>query len=156
MIENGNKTFKQKINEPILNVKQILAMCLTILYEVISNLIYAVTTEQPNWYFIIANISVGILVIVLIGLMRASFPEIVPDKTFVGIFKMFFKQMVDVVFDRNMGLDSDDKMTMLERNMVWSVREWDVLYQDKLKEQIAYYWKKRKEDERDPNSTSAT
>ena len=60
MIEGPNgdvpKTFKEKISEPILNVKQIVAIMFTLLYEVVTNLLFYFLMEEPNWGLILVNI----------------------------------------------------------------------------------------------------
>lgn len=132
------RTFTQKISEPILNVKQIIAMCFTILYEVISNLIYAIVMVDPNWTFIILNILFGIIIIVFIGLMRAAYPEEVPDRTIWAAFWSIWKQIVDMVTDPNPA-PPELRMEAFEKFIQWTVREWDIAYEEKLDDNIQYY-----------------
>lgn len=138
--ETEIKTLKQKISEPILNATQIVAMMLAVLYEVVSNLLIYALMEDPNWVFIIGNVVVGIIVIVGITLLRAAFPEEVPDSTIWAAFWLIWKQVVDVITDPK--TDPDTKMNILERSIQWDVREWDIAYQEKLSAQIQYYKEK--------------
>lgn len=137
------KTLKQKISEPILNAKQIVAMCMTILYEVVTNLIYYALMADPNIWFMIFNVGVGIIVIIFIGLLRAAFPKEVPDKTIWSAFWLVWKYVIDTITDINN--DSDTRMNILEKGIQWFVREWDIAYQDKLGDQIEYYKSKLNE-----------
>jgi len=131
------KTFKQKTSEPILNARQIFAFCMTILYEVVSNLLYFGLMAEPNIIFIIVNISIGIIVILVISLLRAAYPQEVPDKTIWAAFWLIWKQVVDIITDPKS--DPDTKMNILEKSIQWDIREWDIAYQDKLSQQIEYY-----------------
>lgn len=131
------KTFKQKTSEPILNARQIFAFCMTILYEVISNLLYFALMAEPNIIFIIGNIAIGIIVILVISLLRAAYPQEVPDKTIWAAFWLLWKQVVDIITDPKS--DPDTKMNILEKSIQWDIREWDIAYQEKLSQQIEYY-----------------
>jgi len=139
MIPNDElpKSLKEKLNEPILNAKQIFVMMVTLLYEVISNVLIYALMEDPNWLFIIVNVGVGIVIIVCMGLLRAAYPLEVPDRTIWAAFWLIWKQVVDIITDPK--ADADTKMNVLEKSIVWDVREWDLAYQDKLNEQIQYY-----------------
>ena len=131
------KTLKEKISEPILNIKQIVAIMFTLLYEVVTNLMFYFLMEEPNWLLILVNIGIGIVIIVALSIMRAAFPEEVPDKTIWAAFWLIWKQVVDVITDPN--TDPDTKMNIIEKSIQWDVREWDIAYQEKLKAQIDYY-----------------
>ena len=135
--EDPPKTLKEKINEPILNAKQIFAIMVTVLYEVISNVVIYALMEDPNWFFIILNVGIGIVIIVAMGLLRAAYPEEVPDRTIWAAFWLIWKQVVDIITDPK--ADPETKMNVLEKSIVWDVREWDLAYQEKLNEQIQYY-----------------
>lgn len=139
---NGNgKTLKQKLSEPMLNAKQIFAVCMTILYEVISNLIPLAFGVEIAWGFILLNIIIGVIVIVFIALLRAAYPLEVPDKTIWSAFWLLWKQVVDLVTDPTS--DPDTQMNVLEKSIQWDVREWDIAYQKKLEQQIQYYTEKQ-------------
>ena len=97
--------------------------------------------DDPNWTFFIVNIFAGIAVIVFLSLLRAARPELVPDKTFFALFWSLWKQVVDTITDPH-ELDADLKMNMLEKRIQWDMREWDILYEEKLTEQIKYYKEK--------------
>lgn len=137
------KTFKQKINEPILNAKKIVAICFTILYEVISNLLPLAFGIDIAWWYILLNITIGIVIIIFIALLRAAYPEEVPDKTIWSAFWLIWKQVVDLVTDPKS--DPETKMKVLEKSIHWDVREWDIAYQEKLEQQIQYYKEKMNE-----------
>ena len=133
----STKTLKEKINEPILNVKQVFAIMLTLLYEVISNLMVYTLMENPNWAFIITNVIVGIVIIVGMALLRSAFPLEVPDKTIWSAFWVIWTQVVDMITNKT--VKADVRMDAFEKAIQWIVREWDIAYQEKLAEQIAYY-----------------
>jgi len=137
--EDEPKTLRDKISEPILNAKQIFAMMMTVLYEVISNLILYGLMEDPNWLIILINVGVGIIAILIIGLLRAAYPEEVPDKTIWSAFWSMWKFLVDVFTDPSTIDNADLRMSTSEKGIQWFVREWDIAYQDKLKEHIDYY-----------------
>lgn len=131
------KTFKQKINDPSINPKKMFAMGMAILYEVISNFLYYSLMGDPSILFIIVNVGIGILVIIFIGLLRAAYPEEVPDKTIWQAFWLIWRQVVDAVTD--IDNDPDTRMNVLEKAIQWDIREWDIAYQEKLAKQIEYY-----------------
>ena len=135
--EEVPKTLKEKISEPILNVKQIVAIMFTLIYEVVTNLLYYFLMEDPNWLLILVNIGVGIVIIVALSIMRAAFPEEVPDKTIWAALWSIWKYVVDTITDTTH--DNDTKMGIIEKGIQWFVREWDIAYQDKLSQEIAYY-----------------
>ena len=135
--EEVPKTLNEKISEPILNVKQIVAIMFTLLYEVVTNLMYYFLMEDPNWLLILVNIGVGIVIIVALSIMRAAYPEEVPDKTIWAALWSIWKYMVDTVTDTT--IDNDAKMGIIEKGIQWFVREWDIAYQDKLAQEIDYY-----------------
>lgn len=135
--ENGPRTLKDKINEPILNAKQVFAIMVTILYEVISNIVVYALMADPSWLFIVVNVGVGIIIIVAMGLLRSAYPLEVPDRTIWAAFWLIWKQVVDIITDPKS--DPDTKMNVLEKSIQWDVREWDLAYQEKLNEQIQYY-----------------
>lgn len=137
------KTFKQKINDPSINPKKMFAMGMAILYEVISNFLYFSLMGDPSILFIIVNVGIGILVIIFIGLLRAAYPEEVPDKTIWSAFWLIWKQVVDLITDPKS--DPETKMNILEKSIQWDVREWDIAYQEKLEHQIQYYKEKLNE-----------
>jgi len=137
------KTLKDKMSEPILNAKQIVAIMFTVLYEVVTNLIYYFTMADPNWLFVLVNITIGIIVIVGIGLLRAAYPEEVPDRTIWSAFWSIWKYIIDAITEPNN--DNDTKMNIIEKGIQWFVREWDVAYQDKLADQTDYYKSKLNE-----------
>ena len=140
MIPNNSeepKTMKDKLHEPILNPIQVFAIMMTLLYEVISNIIIYAMMEEPNWTFILINLGVGVVIIVMLSLLRAAFPKEIPDRTIWAAFWLIWKQVVDVITDPKS--DPDTKMNILEKSIQWDVREWDVAYQEKLSEQIEYY-----------------
>jgi len=138
------KTLKEKINEPILNVKQVFAIMLTLLYEVISNLMVYTLMESPNWAFIITNVIVGIVIIVGMALLRSAFPLEVPDKTIWSAFWVIWTQVVDMITNKT--VKADVRMEAFEKAIQWIVREWDIAYQEKLAEQINYYRSKLNEE----------
>ena len=147
MLQNKNeptKTLKEKINEPILNVKQVFAIMLTLLYEVISNLMVYTLMESPNWAFIITNVIVGIVIIVGMALLRSAFPLEVPDKTIWSAFWVIWTQVVDMITNKT--VKADVRMEAFEKAIQWIVREWDIAYQEKLAEQINYYRSKLNEE----------
>ena len=131
------KTLKEKINEPIINAKKMVAIMFCILYEVITNLVYYFLMEDPNWLLILVNITIGIVVIIIIALLRAAYPEEVPDKTIWAALWSVWKYLVDAITEPK--ADNDTKMNIIEKGIQWFVREWDIAYQDKLAEQTAYY-----------------
>jgi len=142
---NGNeepKTRAQKLAEPILNPKQVLVFCIVVIYEVISNLLPLIFGVDLNLTFVLINIGVGILAFAVTMMLRAAYPKLVPDSSLIGIFKTFFKQIVDALLDNPK--EESDLKTLLERMIVWSVREWDVIYQEELADSINYYKKKFK------------
>ena len=132
------KTLRQKISEPILNAKQVFAIMVTVLYEVVSNLLIYALMADPNWVFIIGNVIIGIIVIVCMALLRSAFPIEVPDSTIWAAFWLIWKQVVDVLTDPQV-TDPDLRMNVLEKAIQWDVREWDIAYQEKLAAQIQYY-----------------
>ena len=94
--EDAPKTLKEKLNEPILNAKQVFAIMVTLLYEVISNILVYALMEDPSWLFIIVNIGVGIIIIVCMALLRSAYPLEVPDRTIWAAFWLIWKQVVAV------------------------------------------------------------
>jgi len=163
MVQNNEqqpKTLKEKVSEPILNVKQVFAIMVTLLYEVISNLMLFILMEEPNWAFIIVNVSIGTIVITGMALLRSAYPKEVPDKTIWSAFWVIWTQVVDMI--TNKVVKPDIRMNAFEKAIQWIVREWDIAYTEKLKEQIAYYRAKQNEgieameaniETDDPNST---
>lgn len=133
---------KQKINEPILNVKKIVALQFVILWEVVSNIIPLLFGVQINPIWIVFNLIAGIITIVIIAIMRAAYPLEVPDATISQAFFLFFKRVVDTVIgyiNKEDDTSRDDALSLLERNIVWSIHEWDILNKEKMQEFIDYY-----------------
>ena len=139
---NEPKTLKQKINEPILNTKQVIVFCIVVIYEVISNILPLAYGVPINWIYVLVNIGIGILAFAVTMMLRAAYPLEMPDTSFIGIFKQFFRQIIDAVSDAKDIDAGGDLKHILERMMTWSVREWDVIYQKELQESIDYYHKK--------------
>ena len=140
------KTLKNKINEPLLNVKKIVAIMITVMYEVLSNIVVYLEYGGNETFFMI-NIVVGVAIIFTLSMLRAAYPEEVPDKSFTELFKRFFRKIADTIYNRS--IDNTDKMNALEKMMIWIVREWDTFNQAQLKDEIDYFKKKVKnlEDE---------
>lgn len=143
-MEKQVKTLKQKINEPIINIKKLFAIMMTLLWEVVSNLIPFIAGVKVDPIWIIFNITMGIVVISFIAIMRAAYPLEVPDSSITQALFLFFKRVVDALFNYNMkdGTERDEALSLLERNIVWSIHEWDIINKEKLKEFVDYYKKK--------------
>jgi len=140
MLQNNTeqpKTLKERLHEPILNPLQIFAIMVTLLYEVISNMLIYALMEDPNWTFILVNLGAGIVIITCMALLRSAFPQEIPDKTIWSAFWLIWTQVVDMVTNKT--VKPDIRMEAFEKSIQWIVREWDIAYQEKLAEQIAYY-----------------
>lgn len=135
---NEQKPLSERLSEPILNAKQVFAIMVTLLYEVISNLLVYALMKDPNWTFIIVNVAIGIIIIVGMALLRSAFPQEIPDKTVWSAFWSIWQQVVDLVTDPN-PIDPKLRMDAFEKFIQWTVREWDIAYEEKLHDQIAYY-----------------
>jgi Trk-type K+ transport system membrane component len=138
MCENGKEklTYKQKLHEPILNPIQVIILALIMLFEVISNVIPILMGSNVNPYYVLLTITIGIVAYVMLSLLRAAYPEQVPDTRITTAFQVFIKQFIDALFTNKE--EQSELKFMLERLMVWAVREWDVIYQMELADAIAY------------------
>ena len=131
-----NIGYKAKLHEPILNPIQVIVLLGIIVFEVIVNILPILMGLDINPVWVIVTMTVGIISFAITSLLRAAYPEEVPDTRITTAFKMFIKQVVDAIFaDPN---DKSDLKSLLERIMVWAVREWDVVYQAELEDAIEY------------------
>lgn len=137
MTENGNNlTTKQKLHEPILNPIQVTALLLIVLFEVVSNVLPILMGLDINPWWVLATLTIGIVGYAILAMLRAAYPEQMPDTRITVAFQMFIKQIMDALFENKE--EKSDLKSLLERLMVWAVREWDVIYQMELAEAIAY------------------
>ena len=134
---NGSKlTYKQKLHEPILNPIQITVLLVIIVFEVVANILPILMGLDINPYWVLATMIVGIVSFAILTMLRAAYPEQMPDTRITTAFQVFIKQIIDALFENKE--ETSDLKTLLERIMVWSVREWDIIYQKDLDEAIKY------------------
>jgi len=100
-----------------------------------------------NPWWVLATLTIGIVGYAILAMLRAAYPEQMPDTRITVAFQMFIKQIMDALFENKE--EKSDLKSLLERLMVWAVREWDVIYQMELAEAIAYAKKKFLEQELD-------
>ena len=144
--ENGSKlTYKQKMHEPILNPIQISALLLIVVFEVVANVLPILMGLDINPWWVLSTLIIGIVSYAVLAMLRAAYPEQMPDTRITAAFQMFIKQIMDALFENKE--EKSDLKSLLERLMVWAVREWDVIYQMELAESIAYVKKRLIEKE---------
>lgn len=136
----SNLTYKQKLHEPILNPMQIMALLFIVIFEVVMNIIPILMGLDINPYWVLATIIIGIVSFAVLSLLRAAYPEQMPDTRIIVALQMFVKQVIDALFANEE--EKSDLKSLLERIIHWAVIEWDVLYQMELKEAIDYAKKK--------------
>lgn len=137
VVTNGNDGgYKVKLHEPILNPIQVLILLGIIVFEVVANILPILMGLDINPIWVMVTMTGGIVSFAVTSLLRAAYPEEVPDTRITTAFKIFIKQIVDAIFANPE--DKSDLKSLLERVMVWAVREWDAIYQEELKEAIEY------------------
>ena len=149
MSENGKTTYKQKLHEPILNPIQIIILLLVVVFNVITAILPLLIGIEINPVWCITILTIGIISYAALALLRAAYPEEVPDMRITTAFKVFIKQVIDAL-TTNKG-ESSDLKCLLERIIVWSIREWDVIYQMELEDAIAYAKEGLRVKEPEPN-----
>lgn len=132
----GNLSYKEKLHEPILNPIQITVLLVIIVFEVVANILPILMGLDINPYWVLATMVVGIISFAVLTMLRAAYPEQMPDTRITTAFQIFIKQIIDALFENKD--ESSDLQSLLERIMVWSVREWDIIYQKDLAEAIKY------------------
>lgn len=144
--ENGNKiSYKQKLHDPILNPIQVTILLVIIVFEVVMNILPILMGLDINPYWVLATIVIGIVSFAVLTMLRAAYPEQMPDTRITVAFQMFVKQVIDALFANKE--EKSDLKSLLERIIHWAVIEWDVLYQMELKDAIAYAKKRFLEQE---------
>ena len=136
MSDKEKISYKSKLHEPILNPIQVIIYSLIILFEVIVNIIPILMGMDINPYWIMITIGIGIMSFTVTSLLRAAYPEEVPDTRITTAFKIFIKQIIDALISNKE--EPSDLRSLLERIIVWAVREWDVSYQEELADAIEY------------------
>ena len=129
-------TYREKLHAPILNPIQVLVLLGIVVFEVVVNIIPILMGLDINPIWVIVTMAAGIIGFAITSLLRAAYPEEVIDTRIATAFVMFIKQIVDALFANPE--DKSDLKSMLERVMVWCVREWDIIYQEELEDAIEY------------------
>jgi hypothetical protein len=80
--------------------------------------------------------------------LRSVRPELIQDTSLGNVFQSFAKSMINIALRKDDSKDYDNLMGMLENIITWSVREWDALYQDQMKDVVEYYKKKVKKEKK--------
>ena len=142
---NGGKTTRQKLHEPILNPIQVTILLVIVVFEVVTNILPYLMGWGTNPIWIMMTITIGIVAFAVLSLLRAAYPEAVPDTRIISAFQAFIKQIIDAMFENRE--ERSDLQSLLERIMVWAMREWDVIYQAELADAIKYAKRKFKERE---------
>ena len=114
-------TYKAKLHEPILNPIQVLILLGIIVFEVVVNILPILMGLDINPIWVMITMTGGIVGFAVTSLLRAAYPEEVPDTRITTAFKMFIKQIIDALFANPE--DKSDLKSLLERFMVWAVRE---------------------------------
>lgn len=142
---NGGSSYKERLHEPILNPIQVILLLFVVIFEVVANILPILMGIDINPIWVIVTMSIGIGSFAVTSLLRAAYPEEVLDTRITTAFKMFIKQVIDALISNKE--ESSDLKSLLERIMVWAVREWDVIYQKELEEAIEYAKSKLKTTE---------
>ena len=132
----SEQTYKEKLHAPILNPIQVLVLLGIVVFEVVVNILPVLMGMDINPIWVIVTMAAGIVGFAITSLLRAAYPEEVIDTRIATAFVMFIKQIVDALFANPE--DKSDLKSMLERVMVWCVREWDIIYQEELEDAIEY------------------
>jgi len=136
MSEKEKISYRSKLHEPILNPIQVVILLGIIIFEVITNILPILMGLDINPIWVIITMTGGIMAFAITSLLRAAYPEEVPDTRITTAFKIFIKQIIDALFTNRE--EHSDLQSLLERVIVWAVREWDVLYQMELSDAIEY------------------
>ena len=146
MSENGKEeqTFRQKIHEPILNPIQITILLLIVVFNVITAILPILMGIPINPIWVVSILIIGIVSYAVLSLLSAAYPEEVPDTRITTAFKIFIKQIIDAMLQNRD--EQSDLQALLERIIVWAIREWDALYQMDLKDAIEYAKSKLKKE----------
>ena len=129
-------TYKSKLHEPILNPIQVILLLTVIVFETVVSILPLLLGLDINPIWVVVTMAGGIIAFAVTSLLRAAYPEEVVDTRITTAFKMFIKQIVDLLFANPE--DKSDLKSLLERVMVWAVREWDLVYQEELADAIEY------------------
>ena len=129
-------TYKSKLHEPILNPIQVILLLGVIVFETVVSILPLLMGLDINPIWVIVTMVGGLIAFAVTSLLRAAYPEEVPDTRITTAFKMFIKQIIDAMFAHPD--DKSDLKSLLERVMVWAVREWDLVYQEELADAIEY------------------
>ena len=129
-------TYKSKLHEPILNPIQVILLLGVIVFETVVSILPLLMGLDLNPIWVIVTMVGGLIAFAVTSLLRAAYPEEVPDTRITTAFKMFIKQIIDAMFANPE--DKSDLKSLLERVMVWAVREWDLVYQEELADAIEY------------------
>ena len=132
----GGKSYKDKLHEPILNPIQVFILLGIIIFEVVTNILPLLMGMDINPIWVMVTMTGGIAAFAVTSLLRAAYPEEVPDTRITTAFKMFIKQIVDALITNQ--TEQSELKILLERIIVWAVREWDVIYQMELAEAVEY------------------
>ena len=132
----SEQTYKEKLHQPILNPIQVLVLLGIVVFEVVVNILPLLMGMDINPIWLIATMMAGIIGFAITSLLRAAYPEEVVDTRIATAFVNFIKQVIDALFANPD--DKSDLRSMLERMMVWCVREWDIIYQEELEAAIEY------------------
>ena len=149
MSENGKRTYKEKLHDPILNPIQITILMAIMIFTVVTNILPILMGLPINPIWVLFCIIMAVVSFAVATMLRAAYPEQVPDTRITTAFKIFIKQIIDALL-QNKEEKSDFKV-LLERIIVWSMREWDVIYQMELQDAIDYY-KSRLKQEKEPGT----
>lgn len=131
-----SETYKSKLHEPILNPIQVILLLGVIIFETVVSILPLLMGLDINPIWVISTMVGGLIAFAVTSLLRAAYPEEVPDTRITTAFKMFIKQIIDAMFANPE--DKSDLKSLLERVMVWAVREWDLVYQEELADAIEY------------------
>lgn len=147
MSENGKESlsFKQKLHEPILNPIQVTILMAVMIFTVVTNILPILLGLDINPIWVLFCIIMAIVSFAVLTMLRAAYPEQMPDTRITIAFQMFIKQIIDALFEKKG--ERSDLQTLLERIITWSIREWDVIYQMELADAIEYAKDKFKEIE---------
>ena len=137
-------SYKTKLHEPILNPLQVVWLLLFVLFEVISNIIPILMGLDVNPIYVVVMLIIGIVSYGALAMLRAAYPESVPDTRITAAFTVFIKQIIDALITNKD--EHSDLQSLLERIIVWAVREWDVLYEMDLADAIEYAKTKLKKE----------
>ena len=140
---NGSRiTLKEKLNEPILNPKQMMALLLAIIYNVIADLLPLLMGSDVNMQYILINMGISLGLYGFMALMRAAGSEVVPNLTMANNLKLMFKRLIGELISKS--TDADEQIKTIKR-IGETIADWDS-FQDEYKKDFIEFIKETIKD----------